>query len=194
MSTEPLPQASGPADLRKQPSTGGADHDRGPEPVPAPPPLRPPSTHTPPPPPLAAPPRTASPRTVPYPVAPSRPAPHPQQQVPAIPSGWYPDPEGRPRSRYWDGRDWTDQTGPALSSLPAPVAAPDVPSELSRFAAFLMCLLGGWLGLHRFYVGKVGTGILMLLTMGGFGLWWLVDLILIAAGGFRDGRGRLLLV
>lgn len=45
-------------------------------------------------------------------------------------------------------------------------------------------------GAHRYYVGKIGTGLLMLCTIGGFGLWYLYDLIMIAAGEFRDSEGR----
>lgn len=63
-------------------------------------------------------------------------------------------------------------------------------SPRSRGAALALCLLIGWLGAHRFYVGKTGTGVLMLCTFGGFGLWWLYDVILISAGSFRDADGR----
>jgi len=48
------------------------------------------------------------------------------------------------------------------------------------------------LGVHRFYTGKIGTGILMLLTLGGLGIWVLVDLIMIAVGSFKDKEGRAL--
>lgn len=46
--------------------------------------------------------------------------------------------------------------------------------------ALILSILVGSLGVDRFYMGYVGTGILKLLTMGGFGIWWLIDLILIA--------------
>ncbi len=48
------------------------------------------------------------------------------------------------------------------------------------------------LGIHRFYVGKIGTGILMLITGGGFGIWVLVDLILIVTNKFEDKQGNIL--
>ncbi|MBT6207622.1 MAG: TM2 domain-containing protein, partial [Francisellaceae bacterium] len=47
--------------------------------------------------------------------------------------------------------------------------------------ALLLCLFGGCLGLHRFYIAKIGTGILMLLTFGGFGVWTLIDLVFIVS-------------
>ncbi len=56
--------------------------------------------------------------------------------------------------------------------------------------AFLLCLFLGSLGIHRFYVGKVGTGILMLLTLGGLGIWSLVDLIILVCGNFKDKEGN----
>ncbi|MDE0680127.1 MAG: TM2 domain-containing protein [Gammaproteobacteria bacterium] len=58
------------------------------------------------------------------------------------------------------------------------------------FPALLLCFFLGFLGFHRFYVGKGGTGILMLLTGGGFLIWVLVDFIMIATGSFTDKQRR----
>ncbi|HET7188345.1 MAG TPA: TM2 domain-containing protein [Gemmatimonadaceae bacterium] len=55
---------------------------------------------------------------------------------------------------------------------------------------FLLAFLLGPLGVHRFFVGKVGTGLLMLFTLGGLGLWVLVDLVMIITGNFRDREGN----
>ncbi len=63
-------------------------------------------------------------------------------------------------------------------------------SDKSRAVAFLLCAMLGWLGVHRFYVGKIGTGLLMIVTFAGFGVWLLVDLVLITLGVFRDKPGR----
>ena len=43
-----------------------------------------------------------------------------------------------------------------------------------------MSIIFGWIGVDRFMMGKVGTGLLKLITLGGLGVWWLIDLILIA--------------
>ncbi len=59
-------------------------------------------------------------------------------------------------------------------------------SNKSRAAALVMCFFFGILGVHRFYVGKIGTGIIYLLTCGVFGIGWIVDIIMILAGSFKD--------
>ncbi len=67
---------------------------------------------------------------------------------------------------------------------------PELQSPKSAITALLLCLFLGALGVHRFYVGKIGTGILMLITGGGFGIWALIDLIIIACCEFKDKQDR----
>jgi TM2 domain-containing membrane protein YozV len=56
------------------------------------------------------------------------------------------------------------------------------------YSLFFLCLFLGWLGAHRFYVGKVGTGLLQLATLGGV-IWWPVDTVTILLGRFEDKDG-----
>jgi TM2 domain-containing membrane protein YozV len=63
-------------------------------------------------------------------------------------------------------------------------------STKSGKTALILITLFGALGIHRFYVGKIGTGLLMLLTSGLLGLWTLIDLILIVQNKFKDAQGR----
>lgn len=80
---------------------------------------------------------------------------------------------------YGDDADETaDEGGPPQ---------PDV-SKRSRGVALLLAFFGGFFGLHRFYVEKPRSAIAMLLTFGGLGVWYLYDLVLIAAGEFRDNE------
>jgi hypothetical protein len=64
-------------------------------------------------------------------------------------------------------------------------------SEKSRGVATALAAILGPFGAHRFYLGRPQSGALMLLTLGGLGIWWLYDLILVASGSFRDGDGHL---
>lgn len=63
-------------------------------------------------------------------------------------------------------------------------------SDRSRAVTLVLGIVLGVFGAHRFYVGKIGTGIAMLCTAGGLGIWYLVDVVMIASGGFRDAEGR----
>lgn len=63
-------------------------------------------------------------------------------------------------------------------------------SEKSRMVTTLLAFFLGGLGIHRFYLGKIGTGIAMLLTAGGLGIWALIDFILAVAGKMKDKEGK----
>ena len=62
-------------------------------------------------------------------------------------------------------------------------------SDKDWVVTLLLSLFLGSLGIHRFYVGKIGAGILQLITVGGCGIWTLVDIIMIATGNFKDKDG-----
>lgn len=76
------------------------------------------------------------------------------------------------------------QTNNGAGATPIPI------SDKSRLVALLLCFFLGPFGVHRFYTGKIGTGILWLLTLGLCGIGALIDLIMIACGTFKDKYGR----
>ena len=63
-------------------------------------------------------------------------------------------------------------------------------SEKDWLVTLLLCIFLGGIGVHRLYAGKIGTGILQLITLGGCGIWTLVDLIMIITGSFTDKDGN----
>ena len=71
------------------------------------------------------------------------------------------------------------------------VAVP-VRSQKSKGVALVLCVLLGYMGIHRFYVGKIGTGILWLLTLGCFGIGWIVDIVMLCCNKFADKSGAII--
>ena len=65
-------------------------------------------------------------------------------------------------------------------------------SDKEFIPVILLCFFLGGLGVHRFYSGKIGTGILMILTLGGLGIWVIVDFIMLCIGSFRDIDGKII--
>jgi hypothetical protein len=68
--------------------------------------------------------------------------------------------------------------------------SPSDTSDRSRGVALALAGVLGVFGCHRFYVGKIGSGLCQLCTFGGLGIWYLYDVIMVASGSFRDAEGR----
>jgi TM2 domain-containing membrane protein YozV len=77
--------------------------------------------------------------------------------------------------------------GPYDSQDEEDIELPEV-SERSRSVALVLGVIGGVFGLHRFYVGRAQSGVAMVLTFGGLGIWWLYDMVTLVAGEFRDAE------
>lgn len=63
-------------------------------------------------------------------------------------------------------------------------------SDKNGIAVLLLCFFLGGLGIHSFYVGRTGAGIGQLLTLGGCGIWALIDFIMIIMGTYKDAEGK----
>jgi TM2 domain-containing membrane protein YozV len=74
------------------------------------------------------------------------------------------------------------QPAPPMMTLPTA-------SDKDWIVTLLLSILLGGLGIDRFYAGSIGLGVLKLITFGGFGLWWLIDIILLVTGNYKDGSG-----
>ena len=75
-------------------------------------------------------------------------------------------------------------------AVPASLVGADGVQRYDWLTTLLLCFFLGGLGVHSFYTKKTGIGVAQLLTLGGCGVWALVDLIMIITEGFRDGNGN----
>ncbi|MFQ6832295.1 TM2 domain-containing protein [Butyricicoccus pullicaecorum] len=95
---------------------------------------------------------------------------------------------GTPIDQVEEAKRQTQQEQPTIVINNNVSGGMDYPYK-NKWVAFALCLLLGLIGAHRFYVGKIGTGIIWLLTGGCFGIGWIVDLIMILVDSFRDKAG-----
>lgn len=72
-----------------------------------------------------------------------------------------------------------------------PVIPPNA-SDKDWLTTLLLCFFLGGLGIHSFYVGKTAIGVVQLITLGGCGIWALIDFIMIICGNYKDAQGRLI--
>lgn len=79
---------------------------------------------------------------------------------------------------------------PIQPSSAAPSSIKKLPRQRHFLAVFFLSFMWGAFGVDRFYLGKIGTGILKLITFGGLGFWTLIDLIIIMTGTMKDKQGR----
>lgn len=97
-----------------------------------------------------------------------------------------------PDQRYCTNCGWDAE---APDDAP-PAAPPESPRDLgpasnkNRLTALLLCALIGWLGLHRFYIGRPGSGVVWLLTLGFLGVGVIYDAVMLATGELVDGEGK----
>ena len=104
----------------------------------------------------------------------------------------------------WNGTEWIPNPAvgaPAAAAMPAQAAAQPMPmaaagapvavqgEQKDFLIALILSILVGAFGIDRFYMGYIGLGVLKLLTLGGCGIWWLIDLILIVMGNLNDANG-----
>jgi len=88
-----------------------------------------------------------------------------------------------------DRRRYNGETGAHAHPLPGKPRDATT-SRYSRAIALILTLLLGFVGAHRFYVGRTGTALAMLFTLGGLGIWWLIDVVIVASGQLKDNEGK----
>lgn len=93
---------------------------------------------------------------------------------------------------YFTSKKMGAPTAAASADPIVPEVAVPVRSQKSKGVALVLCVLLGYMGIHRFYVGKIGTGILWLLTLGCFGIGWIVDIVMLCCNKLADKSGAII--
>lgn len=86
------------------------------------------------------------------------------------------------------GKDKTPED--AIPEMPGSTKETSVVSDKKRLLTLIICLGFGIFGAHQFYAGKIKTGMLMLVTIGGLGIWYVIDCLIVLFGEFTDNKGR----
>ena len=89
-------------------------------------------------------------------------------------------------------KEFESQPGKYLEETKSDRSEKSEPGDKDFITTLLLCIFLGGLGVHRFFVDKMGTGVLMLVTLGGLGIWWVIDIILIVTNSFEDSEGRVI--
>lgn len=101
------------------------------------------------------------------------------------------EPRSKSSSDQHEVQTLPPQPQPQVVTVQQPVQDVNITliSDKSKLVALLLCFFLGWLGIHRFYAGKIATGVIYFFTLGLFGIGWFIDLIMILLGSFRDSSG-----
>src|SRR5690242_8193706 len=115
-----------------------------------------------------------------------------QWQAPPQPQQWQPGWQAPPQPQQWQPQ-WQappQPMPPQYGQYPGQVPVMVMEPQKSWLTTVLLCHFLGTFGVHRFYTGRIVSGIFQLLTFGGFGIWTLIDLIMIVSGDFKDQYNR----
>ena len=80
--------------------------------------------------------------------------------------------------------------GVLTGNVPVTKMATEESAGYDWLTAVLLCFFLGYLGVHSFYTKKTTVGVIQLLTLGGCGIWTLIDFIMMLTGSYRDGYDR----